>query len=443
MSWFEDTFGIDGEDLGNIFTGVGTVLQLWDDYDRTQVDKRSAQFTRQRQIFDLTAFISNQRRMNQINAARKQWMEGSQRTVLEGQLAYARTERDYWRDRGHAELEMGRELAADDALARSLDFDQQAAALSVRGAQVRASRLSLGHERAGNELRQAQALAQRDAIEAERSLLGVETAERGRILAARQQAVVAGVEAVQARQAEVAGVLRSRVGARREQLQMETGAIAAGAASRGLSGSFEGTATAQAGREAGREILELGLGAASDLAQLGERQAGLMLEGQRIRSEAAIGAARDESEYARLDADRMGALARGEELRAEGAELAGREGVLAAQEAQLGVERMAIASGRQMSERQYGRDIRRTALDARQTGLRSAGAQLDLTRAQADLADLDLDVSALGAEITSGSTALAIANWTLEQAPELPDYDTYFFRGALGTLLGSGSEAWT
>ena len=441
-SWLEENLGIDTDTLGDILTGVGTAIDLWDQWERKEVNEEVAQFTRQRQILDITAFIGEQTRLREINNARMEWMDTSQRAVIEGQRDYANAERSYWRTRGAAELAMGRSRAADDALMRGRQFDTQAAQLNVRGAQIAAQRMTLGHERGANELRQAQNLAQQEALADQRNLLNVETAERGRILAARQQSVSAGMQTVQAKQAQVAGVLRSRVGARTEEAVMAGGAVAAGAAARGLTGSFEGTAMAQIGRQAGRDIMELGLGAASEMAGLQERQAGLMLEGQRIRSEAALGAARDAVGRSRLAAEGMGLRARGEELQAEQMALGGREGVLRAQEGLIETERLAIESGRQVSDRQYERDLLQADLTAAQSGLREGAAALDATRAEADLADLTIDISQIGSEITSGDTAIAIADWTLQQAPELPDSDMFFLRSAIGTMFQTGQQAW-
>ena len=442
MGWLEDTLGIGAEDLGNVLTGVGTVIDLWDDYDRKETNKAAAKFTRQRQILDVTAFIASQRRLKELNLARKGWMDTHQRAVLQGQRDYAAVEADYWRIRAVTDVVHGRERAADDALTRSIGFDRQSAALAVRGAELAAARRETAFQRQGNELLQSQALAEQEALSAERSLLDVETEERGRILAARQASVTAGMATVQARQAQVAGVLGTEVAARREEALMSAGAVAAGAGARGLSGSFEGTAGRQIQREASRDILQLGLGADAQMAQLEERQADLVLEGQRIGSEARLGAARDAVERAGLDAQGRGLEARRMALRGEEATLGGREAILQAQGAELEVDRLAIESGRQISERQYARDVVEADLAGRVSGLRAASSELDRTRAQADLADLEIDMSRLGAEVTMGDTAIAIADWTLQRAPELPDYDTFFFRSALGTLLGSGQGAW-
>ena len=439
MSWLEDELGIDPSD---VIEFGGAVIDLWDNWERKEVSDAAAKFTRQRQILDISAFVREQFRLKDINTARKEWLNVSQRNVLEGTRDYAWAEAAYWNNRATSELEMGREQAADDALLRRRQFDSQSAALAVRGAEIAARRLSVPHERAENELRMAQSMARRETLARERTLLDAEAAERGEILAARTQAQQAGLAAVQARQAQVRGVGEMRTTARIEEAQMATGAVAAGSAARGMAGSFTGTATAQIGREAARDIAEIGLGVRSELAGLGERQAGLMLEGQRIESEGRLGAARDVVRRAELDAEGMGLSAEQAGLRARGAELGGREGILSAQEAQLGVEALAIASGREVSGRQLGRDLLQADLAAGQLGLRGAGATLDATRAIADLGDLELDISQLGSEITSGDTAIAIANWTLSRVPELPDTDAFFLRSALGTLLGSGQGRW-
>ena len=441
MSWLEDKLGID-LDWDDVLTGVGTVIDLWDDYERKEIAEKSAKFTRQRQILDLAAFIANQQRLSDINKGRRTWMHESQRAVLEGARDYAATEAEYWKTRGAAELAMGRGRAADDALMREQRFNVQSAELAVRGAQIAQARTSIGFERAGNEMRQAQVMAQQETLEAQRSLLGVETAERGKILAARQRSVTAGLEAVQARGRQVEGVLGARVGARVEEAQMARGAVSAGLGARGMAGSFEGTAGRQIGREAGRDILELNLGAASEMAALGERQAGLLLEEQRIRSEGALGAARDAVRGSEITAEGLGLRARAQELRAEGAQVQGREAVLAAQEDLLGVEALAIESGRTVSDRQRIRDETAAEIAAGTAGLRAGAATLDEARATADLADLDLDISQIESEITAGDTAIAIADWTLQKVPDLPDYDTFFLRGAIGTILGSRQRGW-
>ena len=282
MSWLEDELGIGWDDVVDF---GATVIDLWDDWERSEISDASAKFTRGRQILDISAFVREQFRLKDINTARKEWMDISQRNILEGTRDYAWAESDYWTNRAKSELDMGRSRAADDALMRRRQFDSQSAALAVRGAQIAAQRLSMPHERAENELRQSQALARRETLAAERSLLDVETAERGQILAARSRSVQAGLESVQMRQAQVRGVGQARIGARQEQAQMAFGAVEAGAAARGMAGSFTGTAGAQIGREAQRDIAEIGMGVRSELAGLRERQAGLMLEGQRIESE--------------------------------------------------------------------------------------------------------------------------------------------------------------
>ena len=427
----------------DILTGVGTVLEIWDDYERKEISETAAKFTRQRQILDITAFIAEQSRLREINLARKTWMDESQRAVIEGVRDYALAESDYWSTRSAAELSMGRGRAADDALERKLRFDVQEGELAVQGAKIAAARLSLGHERAGNEFRQAAVLARQDAIADKRNLLNVETAERGQILMARQASVRAGLASVQARREQVIGVHAAQREGRLEEAQLAGGAVAAGMGARGMgAGSFAGTAGRQIGREAARDIRQLDLGAAAQLGQLGERQADLMLEGQRIRSEGRIGAARDAVRAAELDAEGMGYRADLEGLRGEQAQLQGREGILAAQEGLLDTERLAIESGRAISERQRIRDETRAQLVAAQSGLRGAAATIDATKATADLADLEIDISQIGAEITTGDTAVAIADWTLSNVPDLPDLDTFFLRGAIGTLLGGGQRSW-
>ena len=439
MAWLEDELGID---LKDVIDFGGSVIQLWDDWEQKEINDASAKFTRQRQILDISAFVREQYRLRDINNARMEWLDISQRAVLEGSRDLARTEATYWRTRSTAERAMGRSRAADDALARTREFDNQEAALNVRGAQIAARRLSMGHERSALELRQAEALAQREVLAEERSLLGLEAGERGKILAARQQAVQAGLAQVQLKQAQVSGVGAMRMQARGEQAQMEMGAVSAGAAARGLTGSFEGTAGALVGREAQRDITEIGLGVQAELGGLRERQAGLMLEGQRIRSEGALGAAGDAVRRAQLAAEGMGLSADEAALQAQVAELGGQEGILAAQEAQIDTQRLAIESGRQISDRQLLRDQTRADLTAAQSGLQAAGADLDAVRAIADLGDLDIDISQLGSEITSGETAIAIADWTLSRVPDLPDTDMFFLRSAIGTLLGSGQGSW-
>ena len=523
MSWLEDELGIDP---GDLLEFGGTLIDLWDDWETKEVNDAAARFTRGRQILDIAAFVGEQTRLREINTARAEWMNISQRAVLEGTRDYARAEADYWSGRAQAELDMGYTRAVDDAVMRERDFRNLERTLETRGAQIAANRLNLGaeyaeldvgqariaaqrlslgvdraqvgvgyariaaqrqqmgHERVEIGYRQQEAAAREDALGAERRLLESEAAERGQILEARRQAQQAGLQAVQARQAQVRGVGQMRTTARMEEAQMAGGAVAAGAAARGITGSFEGTAGRQIGREAARDVAEIGLGVRSEMASLAERQAGLMLEGQRIVSEGRMGFARDEAARAGLRAQQRGisaeqaglrgqlAMQEGQRrildaeaagLQAQAAAVEGQEGVLTAQlaglqaqrtalggraavfgaqEAEIAQEQEGLVWARDISDRQLFRDQTRTALTGAQTSLRGAAAELDTVRAVADLGDLDLDISQLGAEITSGDTAIAIANWTLSAVPELPDTDVFFLRSALGTLLGSGQSRW-
>ena len=434
--------------IDKALTFGGALLDIFEKKRAGKVNTEWAKFNRERDVRDLQFFLQRQKDAVRIDDLRVKQISGTDRVLTGMERQLLGNQKAYY-DLMHQLTLDTSQAEADEAYdTRMAQIASQVAALDTRSADIASRRRLLPYQAGVLE-------ADRDALEkttnrrlaaigGREKLLGVEETAREKMVGARMAAIGHGQRALFAQREELQVTGQARAGARIQEARQELGEAVAGQAARGISGSFGITERARIGQELSRDLGVLGAQQRAAGAQLDVSGARLMAERTGVETGAAVDAARAAAQGLELSAERSAVITaqatgrarlgqRGAELQEEGIGLTAREtqvekerGVLDIQSGHLGSQRdRAIAKGK---------------LDAVSHQLQAGRAELDAAGIKKQEDRLSLEEASLKDRIEQSGAAAGIAEWTLKNMPETPDYEGAAIRSSIGTLLAAGGN---
>ena len=383
---------------GDVFKVIGVGIDILSGGQEAKDNSAWAKYNRDRDIIDLHFFKERTNDQIAIDRMRLGHIRGTDRAILSMEEDIASTTATYFQNQRNLAIKTSEHEA--DRL-----YKTKMARVGTELAQVRASKAKTSATRAN--------------LVQQRNVLDTEDRVRDSVLGARRESLDVSARALGAARTELAVTTAARTQEVAAGARREVGAAFAGEAFRGMAGSFAQTEQLRIGAEAERElgVIQAQYGAAAG--RLDVQQSSLELERVNIAGDRALGDARSEMQRTRIEG--------------ESAVTAAQEGVQRRQESEIRTGARFIGEERDLILAKGTQEAGRAGLSEAQARLQ--GVQVTQKRERADIEERTVKD-----RIEHGEISIGIADHSLENMPELPDYEGAAGMNAAGRILSLGAE---